>query len=142
MVMGDGKDGAFHTLAGLAKRGLGGKAGSGQQFMSWIHETDFVRAVKWLIEKPVSGPVNLAAPEPLPQAEFMAELRRACGGGFGLPAPKALLGVATFFMDTESELILKSRRVVPGVLLKKGFSFEYPKWAEAAAELCARHKTK
>lgn len=142
MVMGEGKDGAFDVLAGLAKRGLGGRAGDGKQYMSWIHQTDFVRAIYWLLEHEVSGPVNLAAPTPLPQEAFMADLRHACGAGLGLPAPRALLGLATFFMDTESELVLKSRRVVPGLLLKNGFTFEYPSWPEAAADLCARRKAK
>ena len=85
--------------------------------MSWIHGRDFVRAVDWLIARDeVSGPVNLAAPEPLPFADFMQNLRRAWGTRIGLPATRWMLEAGAFVMRTETELVLKSRRVVPGRL--------------------------
>ena len=139
MVMSPDRGGVFDTLRGLTRYGLGGTIGSGRQFMSWIHEQDFVRAIQWLIEHDeLSGPVNLASPNPLPQAEFMQSLRAACGARIGLPATRWMLEVGTFLMRTESELILKSRRVIPGRMLQSGFRFDCPDWPAAAVELCQR----
>ena len=104
----------------------------------WIHEADFVRAVEWLIASDMSGAVNLAAPEPLPNAEFMRELRRAWGAPIGLPATAWMLEIGAWLMRTETELILKSRRVVPGRLQEAGYSFQHPEWPPAARELVAR----
>jgi NAD dependent epimerase/dehydratase family enzyme len=107
--------------------------------MSWIHETDFARAVAFLIARAdLSGAFNLAAPDPLPQREFMAALRAAAGQRLALPATRWMLEVGSFFLRTETELILKSRRVVPRRLLEAGFRFEIPDWATAARELCSR----
>lgn len=139
MVMSPDRGGIFDTLLRLVRFGLGGKVGDGKQFVSWIHERDFVRAVKWLIEHDeITGPVNLASPEPLPYADFMRALRQAWGIRLGLPATTWMLEIGAFFLRTESELVLKSRRVVPGLLLEQGFAFEYPEWPDAAEELCGR----
>jgi NAD dependent epimerase/dehydratase family enzyme len=88
----------------------------------------------------VDGPVNVASPNPLPYADFMRALRRAAGMPFGLPAPRWLLEIGAAVMRTETELVLKSRRVVPGRLLAGGFTFEHPLWPRAAADLCARRR--
>jgi len=105
--------------------------------MSWIHHEDFVRALYWLIEhEEIGGVMNIAAPDPLPNTEFMHALREAWGIRFGLPAAKWMLPFGTCLMRTESELILKSRRVVPGRLLRNGFVFRHPSWTEAAEALC------
>jgi uncharacterized protein (TIGR01777 family) len=139
MVMSPDKGGIFDTLLGLVKVGLGGTSGDGRQYVSWIHEADFLRAIDWLLAHPeVTGVINLASPEPLPNKEFMAILREAWGMPVGLPASKWMLEVGAAIVRTETELILKSRRVVPGRLLKAGFTFEYPKWPEAAFHLCER----
>jgi uncharacterized protein (TIGR01777 family) len=139
MVMSPDEGGVFDTLLTLVKRRLGGRAGDGRQFVSWIHERDFVRAVKWILEaEEFRGHVNICAPNPLTNEEFMRELRRAARVGFGLPASKWMLEVGAFFMRTETELILKSRRVVPGWLLRSGFVFDFPEWGAAARELCGR----
>lgn len=139
MTMSPDPGGIFDTLHGLVRRGLGGRAGDGRQYVSWIHHVDFVRAVRLLVERDdVGGPVNLAAPHPLPNAEFMRALREAAGVRIGLPATRWMLELGAVFMRTETELILKSRRVVPGRLLSLGFEFQYPHWPEAARELCAR----
>ena len=136
MVMSPDKGGIFDTLATLARLGLGGRAGSGRQYVSWIHERDFIRAVQWLIDRSeVSGWVNIAAPNPLPYADFMRGLRQALGSRIGLPATEWMLSLGALFMGTETELVLKSRRVVPGRLLQEGFIFEFPTWAPAAADL-------
>jgi hypothetical protein len=129
----------FDILLRLVKLGLGGQAGDGRQYMSWIHGRDLVRAVLWLIEHDeLEGPVNLASPNPLTNAEFMRALRSAWGMPFGLPATEWMLELGAFILHSETELILKSRRVVPARLLQSGFSFEFPTWPEAARDLCAR----
>jgi uncharacterized protein (TIGR01777 family) len=137
MIMSPDPGGIFDTLLGLVRFGFGGAAGDGRQYVSWIHEADFIRAVYWLIEHPgIDGGVNLAAPEPAPNREFMRTLRQAWGIRFGLPAARWMLEAGATVLGTESELILKSRRVVPGRLLDAGFTFRYPRWPAAAAELC------
>jgi len=137
MTMSPDAGGVFDTLLGLVRRGLGGSSGDGRQFVSWIHETDFIRAIRWLIQHDsVAGPVNLAAPNPLPNADFMRALRDAWGIRIGLPAAKWMLEIGALFLRTETELILKSRRVVPGLLTQHGFTFEFPTWPEAARDLC------
>ena len=133
--------GTLDLLIRLVRFGLGGKVGSGKQFVSWIHDRDLVRSVYWLIQHDqISGPVNLATPNPLPNTEFMRYLREACGIPIGLPAFKWQLEIATFFMRSESELVLKSRRVVPKVLTDSGFEFEFPEWKAAAEDLFKRWK--
>ncbi|HEY4308012.1 MAG TPA: TIGR01777 family oxidoreductase [Pirellulales bacterium] len=139
MLMNFDRGGTFDLLLRLVRYGLGGRAGSGRQYMSWIHKHDFVRAVQWLIaHDEIAGAVNVAAPCPLPNGEFMQALRSAWGTRLGLPAAEWMVEVGTWLMRTESELILKSRRVVPGRLLEAGFEFAYPTWPTAARELCDR----
>jgi uncharacterized protein (TIGR01777 family) len=131
--------GVFDVFLGLVRRGLGGPQGQGTQFVSWIHEFDFARALELLIEwEDFESVVNVAAPNPLPNAEFMRALREAWGIRFGLPTPGWALEIGTWLMRTESELVLKSRRVVPGRLLDAGFRFEFAEWPAAARELVAR----
>ena len=117
----------FSVLSNLVRVGLGGTQGNGRQYVSWIHESDFARAIEFLIDREeIEGPVNLAAPNPLPNREFMAALREAWEMPNGLPAPAPLMAIGMFFLRTEPELVLKSRRVVPGRLLDAGFQFEFP----------------
>jgi uncharacterized protein (TIGR01777 family) len=137
MVMGPQPDSPFATLRNLVRLGLGGRAASGKQYMSWIHHRDFVRAIEFLIaHDDISGIVNLAAPEPLPNAEFMRAIRQACGARIGLPAAPWMLTAGAWALRSETELILKSRRVVPARLLARGFEFTFPTWLEAARDLC------
>jgi uncharacterized protein (TIGR01777 family) len=132
----------FALLLRLAQLGLGGSNGSGRQFVSWVHDADFIRAVEWLVaNENFEGVVNIAAPHPLPNREFMRELRRACRQPIGLPAPAWAIEAAAVFLRTESELVLKSRRVVPGRLSAAGFTFQFPCWPEAARDLVARWRT-
>jgi uncharacterized protein (TIGR01777 family) len=139
VIMSPDRGGAFDLLLKLVRFGLGGKNGNGRQFVSWIHEADFVRAVYWLIEREsLSGAVNVASPNPLPNAEFMRELRQAWGIPFGLPSTDWMLEIGALFLRTETELILKSRRVVPARLLQNGFSFHFSEWRGAARHLCAQ----
>jgi uncharacterized protein (TIGR01777 family) len=138
MVMSPDRGGIFDVLLGLTRRGLGGAAAGGRQYVSWVHHADFVRAVRWLIDRDgVDGPVNVASPNPLPQREFARHLRAAWGTRIGLPATRWMLEAGALLMRTETELVLKSRRVEPGRLLEQGFSFEHPDWPEAARDLVA-----
>jgi uncharacterized protein (TIGR01777 family) len=142
MTMSPDRGGIFDTLLALVRRGLGGTSGDGRQYVSWIHETDFIRAVYFLIERnDMDGVVNLASPNPVPNREFMAGLRRAWGAKIGLPSARWMLEVGAIPLRTETELILKSRRVIPGRLLREGFCFTYPNCPDAAQELCERWKT-
>lgn len=139
MTMSPDPGGVFAVLLRLVRWGLGGRCGHGRQYVSWIHDQDFVRAVYWLIDHAeLEGPVNVASPNPVPNAEFMRTLRAAWGRQFGLPAAKWMVEVGAFVLRTESELVLKSRRVVPGRLLQSGFTFQFPTWAQAASDLCRR----
>jgi len=141
MTLSPDAGGVFDTLVRLARRGLGGRAGDGRQFMSWVHESDFVDALRWLIDREdMNGVVNIASPYPLPNAEFMQVLRQECGAPPGLPAAKWMLEIGAMLLQTETELILKSRRVVPARLIEHGFRFQYPEWPDAARELCGRWK--
>jgi uncharacterized protein (TIGR01777 family) len=139
MVMSPDRDGVFDVLLGLTRKRLGGTIGGGAQFVSWIHDRDFVRAVSFLIERDdIEGAVNLASPGPLPQRDFMAALREAWGTRIGLPATRWMVRLGAYLMGTDRELVLKSRRVVPGRLLEAGFRFEHSEWPEAAADLAER----
>jgi len=139
MVMSPDRGGIFDMLLRLTRLGLGGRAGSGRQYVSWIHEADFVRAIDLLLARAdLDGAVNVAAPEPLSNADFMRYLRDAAGIRFGLPAARWMLEIGAALMRTETELVLKSRRVVPQRLLDAGFAFEFPEWAAAAKDLVRR----
>jgi uncharacterized protein (TIGR01777 family) len=134
---------AFAILSNLARIGLGGAQGNGRQYVSWIHESDFARAVDFLIARDdFEGPINLAAPNPLPNSAFMAALRDAWEMPNGIPAPAPLLELAAFFLRTETELVLKSRRVVPARLLDAGFLFHFPEWPAAAADLVRQWRSR
>ncbi len=141
MVMSPDRGGIFDVLLGLTRWGLGGSIAGGNQYVSWIHDRDFSRAVEFLISRDqLHGSVNLAAPTPLPQRDFMSALRAAWGTRVGLPATKWMAKIGAFVLRTDTELLLKSRRVIPRRLLDAGFSFELPDWSAAARELVERWK--
>lgn len=138
MVMSPDKGGIFDTLLGMTRLGFGGAIAGGRQYVSWIHETDFVRCLEFLIERDdIDGAVNLASPNPLPQRAFMQDIRKAIGMPIGLPATAWMVKIGAVFMRTDAELILKSRRVVPGRLRSLAFEFDYPHWSDAVRELVA-----
>jgi uncharacterized protein (TIGR01777 family) len=139
MVMGPQQGGPFVVFHRLARLGLGGTLGSGKQMVSWLHDEDFCRAVQWLIDQEdVSGPINVSAPYPLPNRDFMREVRRASRAAFGLPATRWMLEIGAVFLRTETELPLKSRWVLPSRLQATGFDFRHPSWPEAADEIVGR----
>jgi len=134
MIMSPDAGGIFATLLRLVRFGLGGAVDGGRQYVSWIHERDFVRSLYWIMEhESLSGPASIAAPHPLPYRDFMRDLRRAAGVPIGLPATRWMVALGTWVLRTESELVLKSRRVVPRRLAESGF--EYPEWSAAASDL-------
>ncbi|HEV2423127.1 MAG TPA: TIGR01777 family oxidoreductase [Candidatus Acidoferrales bacterium] len=138
-ILSPDRGGIFDVLLRLVRFGLGGAAGSGKQFVSWIHDADFASALDFLIAREdLSGIVNVASPHPLPNSDFMCELRRAWGVRIGLPASRWMLECGAFFLRTQSELVLKSRRVAPGRLLASGFKFRFPDWPAAAQDLVYR----
>ncbi len=145
MIMSPDAHGIFDVLCNLTRRGLGGPIAGGKQFVSWIHDSDVLRAVDFIdAHDNLAGAVNLCGPEPVPQAELMQGLRSALGVGIGLPAAAWMARVGALFMRTDAELVLKSRRVVPARLLAEGFHFEFPSWDRAAKDLvrrAAREKT-
>ena len=119
--------GALQPLKQLTKVGFGGKQGKGNQYFSWLHEEDFCRMIQFLIgNKELKGVYNAAAPNPIPNKGVMKMLRNELGIPFGLPMPEWLLTIGARIIQTETELILKSRRVVPKRLLEAGFQFKHP----------------
>jgi uncharacterized protein (TIGR01777 family) len=136
MVLGRDKNSVFPMLCRLAQFGLGGKMGDGGQFVSWIHQTDFCRAVEWLITRgDLRGPVNICAPNPLSNADMMKAFREVVGMPLGLPATSWMLEIGAFALRTETELILKSRRVNPRRLVESGFKFHFPFLRQALENL-------
>ncbi len=133
MIMSPGDGGAFDLLLRLVRWGLGGSSGSGRQYISWIHDVDFIRAIEFLISRSdITGVVNISSPHPTPNRKFMSCLRRAwCTSYIGLPTPPWMLAIGAVLLRTETELILKSRRVVPGSSARCWFRLPFPKLARS-----------
>jgi uncharacterized protein (TIGR01777 family) len=140
MTMSPDAGGVFDAFLRLVRFGLGGTFGGGGQYVSWIHEVDFIRAIEFLIARAdLEGPINLSSPNPIPNRQFMCCLRREwCTSYVGIPSPEWLLAIGAFLLRTETELVLKSRRVVPVRLLDAGFEFHFPNWRAASRDLVAR----
>jgi uncharacterized protein len=121
----------------LVTFGLGGKMGNGTQQFSWIHELDFCRSIEFLIsEKKCEGSFNISSPKPVTNAVFMKTLREVYHIPFGVPSPKWLLEIGARIIKTETELILKSRFVIPEKLVDAGFEFQFPNIKNALKDLC------
>jgi len=129
------KGGAFLPLRNLTKMGFGGKQGSGKQFVSWIHELDFARAVDFIIRKELVGVVNVVAPQPVSNQDFMAQLRSALQIPVGLAITKPMLQFGAKVIGTETELVLKSRNAIPKRLLENGFAFTFTEPLDAFKNL-------
>lgn len=135
MVLGK-EGGVMKPLYNLVKLGLGGTQGKGDQRISWIHELDFNYLVEWLMEHPeIEGTFNASAPDPQPNQVFMKMLRKVSGKSFGLPATRWMLELGAIFIQTETELITKSRWVIPKKVQELGFAFQYPKLEGALDEI-------
>lgn len=127
--------GAYPVLKRLAKVGFGGRQGNGRQYVSWIHEQDFARAVEFILEKQMQGAVNIVSPAPTRNADFMKAVRKQVKIPFGIPLSKKLLQVGAAIIGTETELILKSRNVIPVRLQQAGFQFKYGNLHDALGNL-------
>jgi uncharacterized protein (TIGR01777 family) len=125
-------DGVLPRLRNLTRFGLGGQQGNGHQWVSWIHEQDVVNIVEWIATHPeMNGTYNCTAPFPIKNKAFMDVFRKSYGMPIGLPSPKWLLEIGAIIIGTETELILKSRWVLPDKLLKLGYQFQYPQLTQA-----------
>ncbi len=138
MVFGPEKGGVYDAFASLVKMGFGGPMVGGRQFVSWIHVLDFARACEFLIDSELEGPVNICSPNPITNAQFLSDLRRSLNIPFALPTAKWQLELGALLMGTETELLLKSRRVVPKRLLEAGFTFDFSRWSDAARDIAAQ----
>ena len=120
--------GAFPVMRRLTRFGLGGKQGSGKQWISWLHTDDWLGITKFLMKNSsISGPVNLAAPNPVTNQDFMRKMREAFAPiGIGLPAPTPAIYLGAIFLGTAPELVLKSRKVISSVLSVNDFQFNFP----------------
>lgn len=130
------KGGPLKPLMILAKFGAGGKQGNGQQYVSWLHEADFASMIDFIYRhESMEGAINLTSPQPLANEQFMKEMRHALKIKSGISLPKWLLEIGAFIIRTETELILKSRRVVPKKILDAGYTFKFPTAASALIDL-------
>ncbi len=133
---------ALRVAMVLGKKGgvmLAGKQGSGKQYVSWIHEYDFYRLLRFLEKhETLQGTFNASSPNPVPNKDFLRLLRKQLGVWFGLPQPVWLVKFGAWLIGTEAELVLKSRRVVPKALQDLGFTFRYPIVDSAFAEIYGR----
>lgn len=127
--------GAFVPLKTLAKFGFGGKQGKGNQFISWIHEDDFARAIDFIIEKEITGVINVVSSKPITNKDFMTILKKSIGVPFGISISELLLRIGSIIIKTESELVLKSRNVIPKRLLENGFQFKFDTLEKALKNL-------
>ncbi len=122
-------------MSKIARFGLCSPQGPGDQWISWIHIADFCRVVQFLLNHPLPGVVNVCAPNPIPNRDFNQILRSEIRPWFTLPQPVWLLKLGAIFLRTETELILKSRKVAPARLLEAGFEFDFPLAESAVADL-------
>ncbi|NGM72710.1 TIGR01777 family oxidoreductase [Sphingobacterium sp. SGL-16] len=130
------KFGMFKELLPLAKLGLGGKVGDGNQQIAWIHELDLVRLVMWIInlESP-SALYHACAPEPESNKEFMKNLRKAAGMPIGMPLPALFAKLGAYFKGVESDMLLLTNAVSTTRTLQEGFIFNYPNTQKAFEHL-------
>lgn len=129
------RGGALEKLASLTRWGLGGAAGSGRQFMSWIHERDLVLAYLWALEGDLAGTFNLCAPEPVRNRDLMKQLRSVLGRPWSPPVPEFAVRIGGAVIGTAPEMALVSTRCSADLLMQTGFAFAYPTLPEALADL-------
>ena len=135
-----GKGGVMVPYLNLCKAGLGGRHGSGKQMFSWVHINDFAGMIEWLFENNSEGVYNCVSPNAVSNKEFIKTLCNAIGRKFAIPSPAWLLELGAFIIGTETELMLKSRWVIPARALKEGFKFQYPYLENAIADIVEGYK--
>ncbi len=134
-----GPGGVLIPYFNLLKFGLGGKQGSGKQMYSWVHIEDTCRMVDWIEDnETIDGVYNCSSPGPVTNKEFMKCLRNTTGHKFGLPAFEWMLKFGAALIGTETELILKSRWVLPTKILETGFIFKFPLLKNAFADIISK----
>ena len=142
IVLGDGS--ALTPLLALARVGLGGShvggaTPGGRQMFSWVHIDDVYRAIRFIEgDSTIDGPINVAAPNPVTNTRLMTTIRGVVGARFGIPLTRWMLEVGSFLIRSETELLLKSRWVVPTRLLTEGFEFEHPEIEQAIRSITGR----
>ncbi len=140
IVLGEG-GGVMKPFVNLVRFGLGGIQGNGKQMFSWIHIEDLYRIILFLkTHKNQEGVFNCAAPNPVDNHTLMKSIRQAMGVKIGLPSPTWLLKIGAVMIKTETELILKSRWVIPEKLVQLGYNFKYPTVEPALANILQREK--
>lgn len=127
--------GAYPMLRKLAKLVMGGKQGNGRQYVSWIHEHDFTRAIEFVINTQTEGVINIVSPTPIRNNNFMKAIVKQVKAPFAIPVSKTMLEIGAKIIGTETELILKSRNVIPKRLQENGFTFTYPDLSTALQNL-------
>ncbi|NQX57131.1 TIGR01777 family protein [Pedobacter panaciterrae] len=133
--------GILKPFLNMAKFGLGGKIGTGNQYMTWIHEQDFTDLIRYtILDADFKGIVHAASPFPVTNKEFMKTIRQSVNIPFGLPNPAIFIKIGAVFIGTEAELVLSGRRVVSSVLEKNGFKFKYPYLHDAVTRLLNENK--
>nr|WP_294874867.1 TIGR01777 family oxidoreductase [uncultured Pedobacter sp.] len=133
--------GILKPFLNMAKFGLGGKIGTGNQYMTWIHEQDFTDLIRHtILDADFKGIVHAASPFPVTNKEFMKTIRQSVNIPFGLPNPAIFIKIGAVFIGTEAELVLSGRRVVSSVLEKNGFKFKYPYLHDAVTRLLNENK--
>lgn len=134
-----GAGGVLIPYFNLLKFGLGGRQGSGKQMFSWIHSTDTCRMIEWIESHPaLEGTFNCSSPFPVTNNELMQTLRRCTHTRIGLPATTWMLKAGAWLIGTETELVLKSRWVLPARISESGFTFRYPQLSDALEEIIAQ----
>jgi uncharacterized protein (TIGR01777 family) len=132
-------DGVFPRLLNLVKLGMGGRQGDGRQYVAWVHEVDAARSTEWIADQPeATGIFNCTAPVPVKNNLLMCTIRSIYGIPFGLPAPKWFLQIGAAIIGTETELLVKSRWVLPTRLLDAGFRFQFEKLDNAVKDILKR----
>jgi uncharacterized protein len=130
-----GEDGVLAVLAQLARAFLGGAAGSGRQYMSWIHRDDMVGQMLWSMDTQAQGVYNGVGPQPVTNADFMHTLRKTLGRPWSPPVPVFALTLGSLALGTEPALILEGNRVLPERALNEGYQFAHPELAPAMETL-------
>jgi uncharacterized protein (TIGR01777 family) len=133
--------GILKPFMNLARFGLGGKIGTGNQYMTWIHEEDFTNVIDWIIqEKSIQGILHCSSPNPVTNKDFMKAMRSAVSKSFGFPNPAFLIRMGAIFIGTEAELVLSGRRVVSRILEENNFEFKFPHLTDAVQQITIKKK--
>ena len=133
--------GLLQPFVNLARAGFGGSIGSGNQYISWVHEDDFVNIIyAALIKEDYESIIHCASPYPVINRDFMTGLRKVLNKSVAFRNPSFLVKFGAFFIGTEAELVLTGRRVISSILKEKRFVFQYPHIEEALQHLLANEQ--